>query len=279
MSKIDIKYHNLLQKILDEGYDYLDESRQVNCKQISSYEFRHNLRTEGFPAISTKKLYWKGVVGELIWFLRGDSHIKYLLDNNINIWNKDGYNFYLKMYEQYPLGKEKLSFDQWIDKQRSKRTEFSGDLGRIYGQQWRKWSDIRKAEDQAYLLGINSYESDVNPEDFIPDTTDQFKDLIQNLKDKPMSRRHLITAWNPAELDQMALPPCHWAFEIIPRPLTLKERGDIYNKKGNFLFTGSWGMSEKDIVQEYIKEYDSNNIPKYTFDLKWHQRSVDTFLG
>ena len=109
MARIDHTYHSLLEKILEEGYDYKDESRDVMCKQISSYEFRHNVRLDGFPAITTKKLYWKGIVGELIWFLRGDTNIKYLVDNNIHIWDKDAYNYYLKNSDE----NNRLSARNW----------------------------------------------------------------------------------------------------------------------------------------------------------------------
>ena len=96
MAKIDITYHNLLEKILQEGYTYEDPNRKgVNRIEIPSYTFRHEFK-DGFPAITTKKLHYKNVATELIWFLRGDTNIKYLVDNGCNIWNKDAYNYYLK---------------------------------------------------------------------------------------------------------------------------------------------------------------------------------------
>ena len=248
MAKIDHTYHNLLEKIFKEGYDYKDESRDVMCKQISSYEFRHNIRKDGFPAITTKKLYWKGVVGELIWFLRGDTNIKYLIDNNIHIWDKDAYNFTKKHYQDLDVWSQKFDFIENGVKKKTTGNGFKfGELGRVYGAQWRKFGK--------YSYDIeNGYDKQI----------DQISDLIQNLMQNPMSRRHIVTAWNPAELDQMALPPCHWAFEILPRPLSLEERRNItptfYNNRNEV------GL-------------DALNIPKYTFDLKFHMRSVDTFLG
>lgn len=273
MAKIDYTYHNLLEKILQEGYDYKDESRDVMCKQISSYEFRHNMKN-GFPAITTKKLYWKGVVGELIWFLRGDTNIKYLIDNNIHIWDKDAYNFYKNIYkQQHPklVNTLMMNFETFIyhlNKNIScnhlNNYEF-GDLGRIYGAQWRDWQGDFKINEN------NSGEHTI---------IDQISNLIQNLKDKPMSRRHIVAAWNPAELDNMALPPCHWSFEILPRPLSLDERGTkLINMFGyqNFEIQNGFGKLQfSDEQEEYL---DKLNVPKYTFDLKWHQRSVDTFLG
>jgi thymidylate synthase len=246
MAKIDKTYHDLFKKILKEGYDYKDKNRDVMCKQISSYEFRHNIRLNGFPAITTKKLYWKGVVGELIWFLRGDTNIKYLVDNGIHIWDKDAYNY------NFTHNKNKVgdweSLKQYVKYIKNNPKCNEGDLGRVYGAQWRNYISL---------------ESLVNKERH----GDQISHLIKNLKDKPMSRRHIVTAWNPAELDEMALPPCHWAFEIIPRPLNYIERYQINNSsKSGIHNSGNWG-----------READTDI--EYTFDLKWHQRSVDTFLG
>jgi thymidylate synthase len=274
MAKIDHAYHSLLEKILEEGYDYKDESRDIMCKQISSYEFRHNMRLNGFPAITTKKLYWKGIVGELIWFLRGDTNIKYLVDNGINIWNKDAYNHFLKSKptltkcnspddcKEILFDKDnKTHYDLWLGniKQSNKKILQSSNLGRVYGAQWRNWS--------APILYNNI--------PGLPIELDQISNLIQNLKDKPMSRRHIVTAWNPAELEEMALPPCHWSFEIIPRPLTSAERGfydRLYKSKKSDVITS-------DNLYHNSKQWNEDNIPKYIFDLKWHQRSVDTFLG
>jgi thymidylate synthase len=251
MARIDYTYHTLLEKILEEGYDYKDESRNVMCKQVSSYEFRHNLQTDGFPAITTKKLYWKGIVGELIWFLKGNTNIKYLVDNNIHIWDKDAYNWYLKTSDNPVYNIEE--FIEYIKNNNVKHLDKIkfGNLGSVYGAQWKSWS--------APILYNNIT--------WLPIKLDQISSLIQNLKDKPMSRRHIVTAWNPAELDEMALPPCHWAFEIIPRPLNYIKRYQINNSsKSGIHNSGNWG-----------KEADTDI--KYTFDLKWHQRSVDTFLG
>lgn len=244
MSKIDKSYHKLLRKIIKEGYTYEDKSRGINCKQISSYEFRHNLQTDGFPAITTKKLYWKGVVTELLWFLKGDTNIKYLVDNNVNIWNKDAYNHYKREFDlRYPKSpqnrfdsKEFISLIKESDDKELHQGIKLGDLGPVYGSQWRNSNGV-----------------------------DQFSNLIKELKDNPMSRRHIVNSWSPVDLQDMALPPCHWAFEIIPRPLTLEERVKLSNIEVGATFN-----------EETL---DNMNIQKYSFDLKWHQRSVDTFLG
>lgn len=253
MGKIDKKYHKLLNKILAKGYRYEDPNRKGTYRiEIPDYKFKWNFK-DGFPAITTKKLYWKGVVGELLWFLRGDTNIKYLVDNNINIWNKDAYSYYLsKGY----LDTDNL--EEHIDNVKNAES-WIGDLGRVYGAQWRGWNITD-------TTGLSKEESKYLK-------IDQISNLIKGLKENPMGTKHIVTAWNPAELNDMALPPCHWSFEILTEPLSPLERMD---------FLGGWREVHKKIVNtnKSIEEFlDEHNIPKYKFTLKWHQRSVDTFLG
>ena len=248
MSNIDVKYHELCREILREGYEYVDESRGIMCKQISSHTIEVDNVFTQFPLITTKKMFTKGIVGELIWFLRGDSNIKYLNENKITIWNKDAYNWHKKLYpgtlmRQENFGKQVLSFDDNL---------LLGDLGRNYGVQWRSWTDSNNAYGDSQYFEKSSF--------------DQISNLIKGLIAKPMSRRHIVTAWNPAELDKTALPPCHWAFEIIPYPLTISQRIQLL------------AIGDADLLDESIT-VNLSKIPKYAFDLKWHQRSVDTFLG
>jgi len=253
---VNEQYKLLLKKILYEGYEYTDKKRDVKCKQISSHTLDIDL-TEGFPAINLKKLYWKGVVGELLWFLRGDTNIKYLIDNDINIWNKDAYNWYLKNSNNKMIQLEFKEFliaiiENDLPGKECKINYKYGDVGRNYGVQWRKLNEINNE-------GVH---------------TDQISLLINNLKsDYPINRRHVITAWNPAELHKTTLPPCHWSFEILPRRLTTLERIQIFQP----------GTTNEGIVSDaensISKFLTENNIPYYTFDLKWHQRSVDTYLG
>lgn len=239
MAVVDKNYQELINVILRDGFTYEDPNRKgINRIQIPSYKFEHNFK-DGFPAITTKKLYWKGVVGELMWFLKGDTNIKYLLENKIPIWNKDAYNYSnLEGYNR--------TLEDFIDQ--VKIGNFSGDLGRIYGAQWRNW----------------------NGKGMIVDT-DQISNLIEGLKTNPMSTRHLVTAWNPAELNQMALPPCHWSFEILVRPLRSFERLDLING-----YVSTDDLKTEEVEHEIADLY---KVPKYGFTLKWHQRSVDTFLG
>lgn len=250
MAVIDKNYHNLLDKIFQEGYTYEDPNRKgVNRLEIPSYTFRHDFK-DGFPAITTKKLNYKSVVTELIWFLRGDTNIKYLVDNDCNIWNKDAYNYYKNQYSG-PLThtndiNKPFILEDYIEAVKDGKGSIKGNVGRIYGAQWRKWHTGCDSFGQKKLTK-DGYEE-----------LDQISNLIKNLKERPLATNHIVTAWNPAELDDMALPPCHWSFEILVEPV-----GPLYMAKHS---------DRTKVPYQY-------NGPLYQFTLKWHQRSVDSFLG
>jgi thymidylate synthase len=256
MSKIDKTYHQLLNKIITDGYTYEDPNRKnVNRIEIPSYTFRHEFK-DGFPAISTKKLHYKNVVTELIWFLRGDTNIKYLVDNGCNIWNKDAYNYYCKQCNIHKV--EPMTFIRFISSLKNisnKKYHFLpnytnyklGDLGPVYGHQWRKWTD-------GYYNGV-----------------DQIQRLITNLKEKPLAPDHIVNSWNAGDLEDMALPPCHYGFQIVVRPLSFKERCLLYSN-GKMYF-------EAEETSDIEEMFDVHKIHKYGFELHWSQRSVDTFLG
>jgi len=243
MALIDDEYHKLVYKILEDGYIYEDPNRKGTYRtEIDEYTIRHDL-TKEFPAITTKKLAWKSVVGELIWFLKGDTNIKYLLDNNINIWNEDAFRFAVK--KGYPH-----SMNQFINGIRDGihyDGKLLGELGPIYGDAWRKFGK-----------GHWNKES-----------VDQILLLILNLKKNPLASDHVVTALNPTDKEDMALQPCHYGFQIIARPLSKLEKLRSLKEIGATWFTG----------QSVDKEIKKWKLPSYGFTLKWNQRSVDTFLG
>ena len=177
---IDESYQELLQTILDFGIEKKDRTR-TGTKSIFGYTIRHDM-TQGFPLLTTKKIAYKSMITELKWFLKGDTNIKYLVDNNCNIWNGDAY----KKYHQAFPKTEMLSQEQFINliKTNDEFADKWGDLGPIYGKQWRRWD----AE------GGEAYK-------------DQMKDLLNDIKTNPDSRRLMVSAWNPAELHKMTLPP------------------------------------------------------------------------
>lgn len=150
------QYLDLLAHVLEHGSDRSDRTG-TGTRGVFGYQMRYDL-SEGFPVTTTKKLHLRSIIYELLWFLRGDTNIRYLKDNGVSIW------------------------DEWADE--------NGDLGPVYGQQWRSWPNPNGAP------------------------VDQIKNLVEGIKTNPYSRRHIVSAWNPALVDEMALPPCHCLFQF-----------------------------------------------------------------
>lgn len=150
------QYHKLMRHILDTGVEKGDRTG-TGTKSVFGYQMRFNL-AEGFPLVTTKKIHLRSIIHELLWFLKGDTNLAYLHENKVSIW------------------------DEWADE--------NGDLGPVYGYQWRSWPDGNGG------------------------TIDQISKLVEQLKAKPDSRRHIVSAWNVADVDQMALPPCHTLFQF-----------------------------------------------------------------
>jgi len=199
MNTLDKQYQDLLQDILDNGVEKKDRT-QTGTISVFGRQIRHDM-SEGFPLLTGKKMFFKGIVTELLWFLRGDTNIKYLVDNNCHIWVGDAY----KRYEQWDgsgcLYPEELTQEEFINKIKTD-DEFAkkwGDLGPIYGKQWRRW------EKDKWLGEIGYDESSTY--------IDQIYCLINELKSNPDSRRLMVSAWNVGELDQMVLPPCHFSWQ------------------------------------------------------------------
>ena len=195
--------------------------------------------SEGFPLLTTKKMAFKTMVTELIWFLKGDTNIKYLVDNGCNIWNGDAYKRYSAVSSLSGQIKS-LNQEEFINKIKTDDAfaETWGELGPIYGKQWRKWGQFN-------------------------DYTDQIQNLINNLKTNPDSRRLMVNAWNVGELDQMTLPPCHYGFQVYTRELSEDERYKIFEGEGYEFRMNQWSREE---------QYDKAGIPKRTISLMWNQR-------
>jgi thymidylate synthase len=224
--------------------------------------------SEGFPLLTTKKMAWKSIVTELLWFLRGDTNIKYLVDNNCHIWDGDAYKSYAAKTSMDVDGQ--LTKEEFI-KEIKTNNEFAkkwGELGPIYGKQWRQWGGRIQIEPcklgskWEYLRG-DSYVD--NQTSIRQEPIDQIDNLINELKTNPDSRRLMVSAWNVGELDQMVLPPCHYGFQVYTRELSKFERSRW------------WGLPEGEHFLDDV--LDKHNIPKRAISLMWNQRSVDTFLG
>jgi len=248
MNSIDTQYQVLLQSILDYGVEKSDRTG-TGTKSIFGYTIRHRM-SEGFPLLTTKKMPWKTIVTELLWFLKGDTNIKYLIDNGCHIWNGDA----IKNYEKH---NGEIDWGSFITKEEAfvesmKNEEFAerwGDLGPIYGKQWRSWG-AGSVEDK-YGFG----------------NIDQIERLIQDLKTNPDSRRLMVSAWNVGELDRMVLPPCHYGFQVYTRELTYEEKKAYMDKH----FSGK--------AQLTLSDFEKFNIPSRAISLMWNQRSADLFLG
>src|SRR5579871_4941580 len=154
------QYLDLMQRVLDDGVEKRDRTG-VGTLSIFGHQVRFDLAS-GFPLVTTKKLHLKSIVYELLWFLRGDTNVRWLQERGVSIWN------------------------EWADE--------SGDLGPVYGKQWRSWA----APDGRVI--------------------DQIANIVNGLKKNPYSRRHIVSAWNPADVDDMALPPCHCLFQFFVAP-------------------------------------------------------------
>jgi thymidylate synthase len=253
MNNLDARYQALLEDILQWGVEKKDRTG-TGTISVFGRQIRHKM-SEGFPLLTTKKMHWNSVVTELLWFLRGDTNIKFLLDYDCHIWDGDAYKRYVTHwgnpidpinYELYGPNTTMNCFHE--DKRLYTKEEFVkqiktdetfakqwGDLGPIYGKQWRNW-EYKESWENGF--GVHLKETQI----------DQIQNLINELKTNPDSRRLMVSAWNVGELDKMVLPPCHYGFQLYTRKTTREEK----------------------IV----------NPGKYrAISLMWNQRSVDTFLG
>ena len=288
MNKLDKQYQDLLQSILDYGVEKKDRTG-TGTKSIFGYIIRHNMK-DGFPLLTTKKMAWKTMVTELLWFLRGDTNIKYLVDNNCHIWDGDAYKRY-SIIAGMTAQIESLTQEEFINKIKTD-DEFAktwGELGPIYGNQWRSWGrknvvnyDLEnvKSSDKVKVMDLIRDGGDYSKYNvkvtYQNNSIDQITNLINDLKTNPDSRRLMVSAWNVGELDQMVLPPCHYGFQVYTRELSLEDRLDLASKTYDVFDPLDFSIPAKVDHDEIDKLYP---VPKRAISLMWNQRSVDTFLG
>ena len=267
MNKLDKQYQDLLQDILDNGVEKKDRT-QTGTISVFGRQIRHNMK-DGFPLLTTKKMPFKTIVTELLWFLRGDTNIKFLVDNNCHIWDGDAFKNFMTKSEGDP--DVIWNQEQFINKIKTD-DEFAekwGELGPIYGKQWRDWKGFHEGQHdilkvvygtegrEHYLVGI-----------------DQIANLINDLKTNPDSRRLMVNAWNVGELDQMVLPPCHYGFQVYTRELSLEERHQLALP----IWKEKYGPLADMMVPTNV-DNTPYKIPTRAISLMWNQRSVDTGLG
>jgi len=256
MTNIEHDYLRLLKDILDNGVEKEDRTG-TGTRSIFGRQIKHKM-SEGFPLLTTKKMPFKTIVTELLWFMNGRTDLRYLLENNCHIWTGDAYKVYDKDFDRehppfsapYPPRLTHKEFEEKIMTD-DDFNKWYGDLGPVYGKQWRKWSheagEINKG-------GV-----------------DQIATLIYELINNPDSRRLMVSAWNVGELNLMTLPPCHYGFQVYTRELDETERVVLMDKK--------LGVTENLPAYYTEDEMVKHNIPTRAISLMWNQRSVDTFLG
>jgi thymidylate synthase len=250
---LDLDYQKLLSDIVQNG-KIKEDRTGTGTKSLFGRQVRHDMRT-GFPLLTTKKMAWKTMVTELLWFLRGDTNIKFLVENGCNIWNGDAYKAYKSRTNN------QMSMDEFIEliKTNEQFAEINGELGPIYGNQWREWGSQYETN---YILGTQTKRKP---------GVDQIQQLIDDLKTNPDSRRLMVNAWNVEQLPNMVLPPCHYGFQVYTTEMSIKERRSRWAE--------SIGHNDYYAVNLEHEDLDERDFPRRKISLMWNQRSVDTFLG
>ena len=213
------QYLDLLQYVLDHGTERQDRTG-TGTVGVFGYQMRFDLG-QGFPVLTTKKLHLRSIIYELLWFLRGDTNIKYLKDHGVSIW------------------------DEWADAE--------GNLGPVYGSQWRSWPDGRGG------------------------TIDQIANVVEQIKTNPYSRRLMVTAWNPAEIEEMALPPCHCLFQFYVEPGSTS--GRVAESLSGKVATQSNNSATQSLSHSATQPLSHSEAPKGRLSCQLYQRSADIFLG
>ena len=266
---VDEQYLNLVNEILEKGVE--KDTRAGKTLSLFGKQLKFNLK-EGLPMLTTKKMFAKGVIHELLWFLKGDTNIKYLVDNGVHIWDDDAYRYFLEKTKGVPylnLTKEqfleevknestrkklfeKYYYDQlteekkqnWIPQTINDDGYRCGDLGPVYGKQWRNWNGV-----------------------------DQVKELINKLLTNPDDRRLMISAWNVSQIPTMALPPCHYCCQFYTKEMTFKEREEYFTEYYDGI---TWYPDDE---EKSSKIFDNAGVPKRKLSCMFQMRSVDTLLG
>lgn len=254
------QYQELLQKIISDGtWKSPARTNLPRTKSLFGTRMEFDMK-DGFPLLTTKKMYYKGIITELLWFLKGGTNIKYLIENDCNIWNQDAYRWYLKNAEYRGIDPE-LTLEEFIDAIKNTNYDYNpyilvsewvnghwdstyklGDLGKVYGHQWRNQNGV-----------------------------DQLKTVIDRLNTDPMGRYAILDAWNPSDFNEMALPPCHLLYQFNCREIPFWDRVKFVFRDGAISTSGNLTAVEE--------ELNESNVPKYYLDLQMYQRSVDTCLG
>lgn len=289
------QYQELLKTIKENGtWKKAARENMPRTKSLFGYQMRFNLQ-EGFPIVTTKKVSFKNILNELIFFLKGVSNIQPLVDQGCNIWTEDAFNFYLKLCkrEQHLMGnKAHIDFDLFCDLLKGKKlppnedmkfyympTKYKlGDLGVQYPTLWRNWESIKVKEKEGQSVKYGNFEGELFEVEL--KITDQIKDLIESLKSNPEGRRQMVTAWKPEDLDNMALNSCHVLFQFNCRELTESQRWDLLPKEcDKMVIAYCESPYDDDLLYLINQKLIENKTPKYYLDCHLYQRSADSMLG
>jgi thymidylate synthase len=234
----DQQYLDLVRYALENG-DRKPNRTGIDTIGVFGYQMRFNLRDGTIPLLTTKKMFTRGIIHEILWYLRGESNINYLTENNVHIW------------------------DEWAKE--------DGSIGPVYGVQWRRWKKFNETNKYMINEGPGAYEKFLHVGQWVE--IDQIATLVDKLKNNPNDRRMIVSAWNVADLADMGLPPCHYTFQCYAKPLTSAKRARMY-----FDRTGDNPddvMESANIDQLF----DLALVPRYELSMILNQRSCDVALG
>lgn len=256
MNHVDQQYNDLITTIRDKGVDK-DNRTGIETRSIFGHQMCFDISNGQLPLLTTKKVFSRIVIHELLWMLSGDDDVQYLKDNNVGIW------------------------DSWVDPNTARYNEegelVGGRCPKVYGVQWRHWNDCRVVP-SVDVINKKAQGFDATP---LPGDThhlvsrkiDQVAKLVDGLKNNPDSRRLILTAWNPAEVDEMALAPCHGPAQFWTRKLSLEERQTLYSQK----YFNIPPTEERVNVKEHI--LDKHGTPTRALSCHLTMRSNDVAIG
>jgi thymidylate synthase len=300
MNNLDKQYTALLQDILDNGVTKQDRTG-TGTLSVFGRQIRHKM-SEGFPLLTTKKIHFKSVVTELLWFLRGDTSIEYLLKNDCNIWTGDAYKNWVNQFnistdeidEEFINGThghdastnppsktyKRGAINCFLEGKRDKpdffltQEEFINKI-KTDDEFAKKWGELGPVYGKQWRAWGKKTVIAFGVENWIKGV-DQITNLINDLKTNPDSRRLMVNAWNVGELDSMVLPPCHYGFQVYTRELSLEERREIFIKQINGLHFQIFSLEGEEGIH---REYDKQNVPRRAISLMYNARSQDVPLG
>ena len=270
MSYADQQYHTLLQELVDlaESTPATNNRTDTDAFTLFGRQMRFDL-SQGFPLLTTKKVHFNSVLTELLWFLKGDTNITYLLEHNNHIWTDwrfKAFNQYRKSRNELPV--EKATFENLLLSSEA-FAEAWGDIGKGYGHQWRNFGAL--AQSGSYQKGF-----------------DQISWVINEIKTNPKSRRLIVSGWNPHEVDKVDLPPCHTLFQFHVEPMNLTQRKrwvDAHYEGGGMQAIADYHKSLPLKDKQLLRQIDFNEVcdfakaPKAKLSCQLYQRSADVFLG